>query len=270
MSLNNRWHLNFCMAMTLAGLSGVALANPAITNGLVAAYEFSGNANDSSGAGHNGSVVNATLTKDRFGNAASAYAFDGNGDYINAGNLLTGLSDFTLAAWVKVSDYTNGSYMGIFGQQPLNYPYSPDLWVFYTGSSAAFGTAGFWNDGSFVDSRVQRTLPLDTWHFITQTYDGTALRQYDNGQLVSSLAAAGKSVGNPYDFLIGRVAAYPGALQITDFAGSLDDVLIYNRALSAAEISQLAAATGSVPEPAPAVLLGLAGILVLRKRLPRA
>ena len=54
---------------------GVAGAVPVITNGLVAAYEFSGNANDVSGNGNNGVVNGATLTADRFGNVGSAYSF---------------------------------------------------------------------------------------------------------------------------------------------------------------------------------------------------
>jgi hypothetical protein len=54
---------------------GVAVAVPVITNGLVAAYEFNGNANDTSGSGNHGVVNGATLTTDRFGNVGSAYAF---------------------------------------------------------------------------------------------------------------------------------------------------------------------------------------------------
>ena len=54
---------------------GVAGAVPVITNGLVAAYEFNGNADDVSGNGNNGVVIGATLTADRFGNVGSAYSF---------------------------------------------------------------------------------------------------------------------------------------------------------------------------------------------------
>jgi len=48
------------------------------TNGLIAYYAFSGNANDQSGNSNNGTVTNATLTSDRFGNANSAYSFNGS------------------------------------------------------------------------------------------------------------------------------------------------------------------------------------------------
>ena len=53
------------------------------TNGLVGYWPFSGNANDESGVGNNGTVNGATLTSDRFGNANKAYNFDGLNDVIN-------------------------------------------------------------------------------------------------------------------------------------------------------------------------------------------
>ena len=52
------------------------------TNGLVAYYPFNGNANDYSLNANNGTVIDATLTADRFGNTNSAYQFNGNGSYI--------------------------------------------------------------------------------------------------------------------------------------------------------------------------------------------
>jgi hypothetical protein len=65
--------LGLTLALALSLASG-ASATPVITNGLVAAYEFSGNADDVSGNGNDGVVNGATLTADRFGNAGSARA----------------------------------------------------------------------------------------------------------------------------------------------------------------------------------------------------
>ena len=55
-------------------------ANNSNTQGLVAAYEFTGNADDVSGNGNDGVVHGSTLTADRFGNANSAYSFDGSNE----------------------------------------------------------------------------------------------------------------------------------------------------------------------------------------------
>src|SRR5258708_312067 len=68
--------LSLLIALAPPGARAV-VGPPDTTNGLVAFYTFSGNANDSAGHQLNGTVQGATLTADRFGNANSAYAFDG-------------------------------------------------------------------------------------------------------------------------------------------------------------------------------------------------
>ena len=72
------------------------------TNGLVAWYPFNGNANDSSGNGNHGTNNGATLTTDRFGNANSAYTFDGKGNDITSGSSTTLAINMyaTISAWI--------------------------------------------------------------------------------------------------------------------------------------------------------------------------
>ena len=72
------------LSMTASVMAQVPSYVP--TNGLVGWWPFNGNANDESGNGNNGTVNGATLTADRFGNANSAYSFDGVDDYINCVN----------------------------------------------------------------------------------------------------------------------------------------------------------------------------------------
>ena len=90
--------LAFALVFSVA--SG-ASATPVITSGLVAAWEFSGNANDVSGNGNNGVVNGATLTSDRSGNPNSAYSFDGVDDSILIGTQFNNFSDYTQSAWVN-------------------------------------------------------------------------------------------------------------------------------------------------------------------------
>ena len=75
-----------------------------LSDGLIAYYPFSGNANDASGNGHNGTVHGATLTTDRFGNPSSAYSFDGLKDYVRVPDdpQLDGMNALTLSVWVKI------------------------------------------------------------------------------------------------------------------------------------------------------------------------
>src|ERR1017187_1105850 len=111
----------------------VSFAQVNLTKGLVAYYPFSGNANDASGNGHNGSVNNATLTTDRFGNANCAYSFNGSVGITVPTLSNTGTSGATLSLWVKTTTtvsavqlvqgvpgviylnlFTSGHYLGVF------------------------------------------------------------------------------------------------------------------------------------------------------------
>ena len=90
------------------------------TPALVAYYPFNGNANDSSGNGHNGTVTNATLTADRFGQANHAYNFDGSTSIIRCGDILDSvfsapIARFSVSGWAKTRSYKSltqdGGYM---------------------------------------------------------------------------------------------------------------------------------------------------------------
>ncbi|MDF7809138.1 LamG domain-containing protein [Pontiellaceae bacterium B12219] len=206
--------------------------------GLVASYPFSGDANDASGNGHDGAVNGATLTSDRFGNPESAYDFNGSSAYINCGNIINGFSNFTVSAWVNIDRFTASDYMGPWSQQRFSYAVENGNYAFYTAthSSAGFGTSMRWDDGVGLNSRVGHTLPLDEWHLITQTYDGNEVRQYDNGELVNSTETGAHSLSNSWDFLIGKAAGYPGYLSTKYFDGQIDDLRVYDRALTEEEI----------------------------------
>jgi hypothetical protein len=80
-----------------------------LTDGLLIYYPFTGNANDASGHGYNGTVSGATLTTDRFGNANSAYDFHGTDAYIDLPNvpLLKPQLPFSISLWVYFNDLNN-------------------------------------------------------------------------------------------------------------------------------------------------------------------
>ena len=72
------------------------------SNGLAGWWPFSGNANDVSGYGNNGTVNGATLTTDRFGNPNAAYSFDGINDYIRCTSTgVAGSGSRTISFWIK-------------------------------------------------------------------------------------------------------------------------------------------------------------------------
>ncbi len=102
----NKW-LTVISAAILLLLAGFGVSRAGINDGLVASYNFNGNANDVSGHGHNATVHGASLTADRFGNPDSAYEI-GEGDYIEIPVAdefdLTEQMERTISIWVKPSD----------------------------------------------------------------------------------------------------------------------------------------------------------------------
>jgi len=81
-------------------------------NGLVAWYPFSGNANDESGNGNNGAVNGASLDLDRFGNAQSAYSFDGlNDDILVPHNAQFNSYPLTINLWMKSNGDADGGIL---------------------------------------------------------------------------------------------------------------------------------------------------------------
>ncbi len=233
-----------------------------ITNGLVAGYEFNGNANDVSGNGNNGVVNGATLTADRFGNANSAYSFDGTDDIIEVGAVLTDPSNLTITAWIRRQDLDIRFYQDIvaghcgsplFGISPGDRPEFPQ--------QLAFG--GQCNDPmvlTFEGAVIEDTL----WHAVAATYDGTTVSLYRDGALVNASSQSGNfditeqlGIGSAYGLL---------PTELEPFSGDIDEVFFYDRALSPAEIATLA----NVPEPNTALLLGIGMMgLGMRRRTRR-
>ncbi len=197
--------------------------------GMVAYYPFNGNANDESGNGLNGTPVGAALANDRHGNANSAFSFNGQDDEITVqpNSLLDITGPISLAAWIypletKTQDIVRRSNLAIG-------PYGL--------ATSATGDIVFELSFSGVIQQVRKSgYTLNAWSLIVGTYDGNAMNLYVNGSLVATASHSGSIDKRPTDvFLIGTRLRLPA----DTFHGSLDDIRIYNRALSASEISTL-------------------------------
>jgi len=102
----------FLIFMVFLVFSSISTFAQIPTDSLVAYYPFNGNANDESGNGNNGIVNGATLTADRFGNANSAYSFDGVSNYIEVADNSTlnfGTNDFSISMWLKYPSQVGGT-----------------------------------------------------------------------------------------------------------------------------------------------------------------
>ena len=201
------------------------------TNGLVAYYPFNGNANDESGNKVNGSIIgNLQLVNDRKGFANKAYLFDGNyNNYISIPpSSVNNLQNLSLCAWVK--PLQAGGFIISAGRD------------IETGSfrltNSSFGTQVSYNgvNGCGASS----PLPINEWSFVVGTLDGLYSKYYVNGQLVNSATITNIFSTNfsCHSLVIGVHSAYcnPSSYFPYSFNGVIDDVRIYNRALSQSEI----------------------------------
>ena len=217
------------------------------TEGLVAWYPFNGNANDESSFANSSTVVGATLTSDRFGNANSAYFFNGghyiespHGDWLNFNGEST-----TWAGWARKTtgnDYAHLLTKGLQTSSPYSsvvvaLRYNPNDVLQFTEGSTSTGTGNglACNSSGLTGAWVHLTGVKDT---ATQT-----VRLYKEGVLLCEepFADADLVTDNSGSLWIGTengVVPLPSGPQW--FFGDLDDVGIWNRALTPEEIAYLA------------------------------
>jgi len=214
------------------------------TTGLVAYYPFNGNANDLTANANNATVNNATLTTDRFGNANSAYSFNGTSAYLLASNT-KGLdnNEYTISYWINVNTLpTSGNSQYIFD---LGSEYSPNLVYGQVSglNNNYFSTTG-WSTGAGntsngVANGYLSLLPTPaTWYNVTITRNKTSVNTYINNTPVSTATTNNVNAfySSPNNLYIGGRTS----LDATKFFnGKLDDFRIYNRVLTTSEIDAL-------------------------------
>jgi hypothetical protein len=236
-------HTIFLIALII-GLSWFQVVWADLNDELVAYYPFNGNANDASGNGNNGMVTGATLTDDRFGNIGNAYNFDGD-DYIVLESA-TGLQitdDFTVSAWIyKTDDDIRNQerverIVGLFQSQGS---FQPIYSMMYSGDSNLIRMQV--KDGSNNWNRALNTIYSKTrmtsksWHHLVFTLNTSQYSFYLDGVL-DGIGTWGNKVRNsdPSPYL--GIGVRGDLFNL--FHGSIDDIRIYNRALSGDEVKQL-------------------------------
>ncbi len=198
---------------------------------LVAYYPFDGNSNDASTFGNHGTVHGATLTADRFGVMSKAYYFDGQNDYIlvpNASNL-NFQNSITVNFWIKITEFFDAREA-----YPLSHGNWERRWKFSIGDRKIRWTVKTESQVKDVDSEYQ--LKLNTYYNITGLYNGSDFELYINGVLNRFTQLAGQILTTTIDLTIGQML--PDNNQY-NFKGVIDDIRIYNYALSMQEIAEL-------------------------------
>jgi hypothetical protein len=207
-----------------------------LTDGLVAYYPFNGNANDASGNGHDGTTQNTVNDADRFGTANASLAFNGSTSEFSVNESLLNIGqNYTISLWFKFDDPSRL-------QQPLfdsrrdwglsvvynDAPTTPPRVINWAVGTGTFGWSAAYVHGDKNDYQPGQ------WHqllFQKNLHDYT---MYIDGNLESALTVTNDFSFSPAALDFGFISSSPSYLD-----GSLDDIRIYNRALSSTEVTDL-------------------------------
>jgi uncharacterized protein (TIGR02145 family) len=221
------------------------------TESLIAYYPFNGNANDISGNGHHGEVNGALPSNDMYGNTNSSFLFTDNQNIVVPDSETLNIYPLTISLWYNPNNYPEGD-TNIFST------YVPTSWngfqILYgdntnvsnyeTTENNGFGTQswyarnqsnrviGYYNSPAFLQSDVS----INTWYHYVLVIDSTGGKIYINGQLASSDIWDGTPGVSTNNYLWKIGGSYDGNLW---YNGKIDDIGIWNRALSQEEVLSL-------------------------------
>jgi hypothetical protein len=226
------------VTVTAAGASGSPATIPVTLTvspttppptGLVGAWAFdeaSGTtATDASGRGNTGTISGATRTT---GHAGGGLSFNGTNAWVTVADSssLDLTSAMTLEAWVRPAALGTTWRTVVLKEQTGQLAY---------GLYAGTDTASRPSANVFTDTDHgllgPSALALNAWSHLAMTWDGTTLRLYVNGAQASTAALTGTAAVSSGPLRIGGNAVWPEW-----FSGLIDDVRVYNRALTAAEV----------------------------------
>ena len=222
---------------------------PAPSPSLVAAYSFDAGAGsilaDDSGSGNPGTISGATWTSS--GRNGGALSFDGVSDLVTIADdgsldLTTGM---TLEAWVRPT--AAGAWRTVVTKEQIG-----NLVYGLFSSSDSGQPSGIISIGSSPIQDIVRgpsAIALSTWTHLSTTYDGAVLRLYVNGNQVASTNVTGSYPNSAGPLQIGGNRMWPEWFQ-----GQIDDLRVYNRALSTAELQNdmnTPVGGGTSPPPPP-------------------
>ena len=210
------------------------------TNGLIGYWPFNGNANDESGNGNNGTVNGATLTADRNGLANKAYSFNLNYILVNNNQLFNLKDEISINVWYQINKSVTTSTSNMSFVSKHQSASTQSSYVVYNNNLC--GPTVYFTDLNSQVQYLRNNNFCDTiaWHMLTMTFNNSGLKMYLDGtfqyqKLLSTsikqtnlpLIFGGSNISNQYNDIIGRMI------------GKLDDISIYNRALTDQEITSL-------------------------------
>src|SRR4029077_8904992 len=179
---------------------------------------------DDSGNGNTGTIVNATwTTAGKYGNALSFNGTNARVDINDAASLhLT--TAMTLEAWVNPAAVSSA-------WRDLVYKGNDNYYLMGTTDHSSLPGGGIIAGGTYAETFGTTTLATNTWTHLATTYDGATLRLFVNGVQVSSVVKTGNIVTSTNPLQLGGDSIYGQYFQ-----GVIDEVRVYNVALTAAQV----------------------------------
>ncbi|MDT8300211.1 MAG: LamG domain-containing protein [Sedimentisphaerales bacterium] len=220
------------------------------TEGLVAYYAFENDANDISGNGNDGTIVGDPVFVDGPTGFGTAMEFNGD-DYVDCGNgdTLQIQDAITISFWFNVVAFEN-TWEAFLSKGDSAYRVSRGDG---TGDATHFGISGTTGGGGNGWFNGTSIITGGVWHHFAGTYDGAEGRIYIDGVLDATTEASGQINIETENFWIGNNSQNPDRF----LHGMMDEVMLYNRALSELEVMYLAGKRVTPVDPGSKGLLAL-------------
>jgi hypothetical protein len=218
--------------------NGPVISQLPATN-LISYFKFEGNTNDATG-NNNGTFQGTTPTQttDRFNNTNKAYTFNGSSQYISTSNAYVNPSTVSVSVWFKTITTVGGALVG-FSTAQTGVGGNRDRFIYM----ASTGVLYFAVAPGAVKKYISTTTTYNdgNWHLATGTVGASGLKLYVDGSLVISDATTTSSESYTGYWRIGfsDLSTWPNEPTSYFFQGTLDDMVIYHRELSAAEVAIL-------------------------------
>ena len=230
------------IALFLFSVASAQVPSYVPTTGLVGWWPFTGNANDESGDGNNGVPMNGiSLTTNRHGQADQAYSFDGVDDYISIADspmLRLMNTDFTFNAWVlpnSSSAYGHIWYKGrSAGNDSVKYMFARQTNQFAFHINGPGLANGAW--------ALSSAAPIPAWQMCTIVRAGDTIRFFSDQNLLGNVLMTTPVNDTPgLDARIGGAEpdGQGGLIGVGWWQGKIDDIGLWNRALTLDEIAAL-------------------------------
>lgn len=231
------------MSNSLNGTQATTCNGPIISQmpatNLVSYYKFEGNAIDVTG-NNSGTFQGGTPTPstDRFNIAGKAYTFNGTSNYISTANSYVNPPSVSVSSWFKTTTTVGGVLMG-FSSFQTGANGNRDRFIYMTSAGILyFGVAP-----GAVKKYINTTTAYNdgNWHLVTATLGSGGMKLYVDGALSASdlSVTTAETITGYWRLGYSDISTWPNESSSYYFQGTLDDMIIYHRELSASEVSIL-------------------------------